>query len=557
MAQLAITAPNARDHIAAIAQLRWRLFVNAFRRKKSKAGIVLRIIARILFFPLVAFYCIGPILGCGFAGYALIAHSRPLLLPTLLWALSTIWIFISFSASLQPTLQSGGFDLSQLIRFPISFPLYLGARIFFSLFSFTTILGMLCLLATSIGIGIAQPGLFLWVATVLLLYGFTVFSFLRMVLLWLDRWLSQRRTREIALALFTVFSLSMQLLSSSFRYPARNALHTSTPHLKLFAHIIAPLHPFVAVLPPNLAANAVLRMHTAQPLSAVMAMLGLAAWFVSFLALYALRLRGEFHGENFSETFARGTRAPAKKRALGWSLSLLSPTITACMEKEVRYLFRGGTALVGLVTPLIFVVIFTNRLSKSPGIALPTALAYVLFGLIAALYNVFGADGPGISLYLLAPVRLRDVFLAKNLVSSAIIAIEGLLATLIVSYFQRISESVFTATLLWVIFALFANLTFGNIRSLQAPQRVAVGKGLRQPTSRSGTLLTLVVLFSSLLLCIAVIWICQYFGYPWLPALIFLPLAAAAFAIYIIVLNRIDRIALTQRDTLIEALCKT
>lgn len=553
------TTPRATDHFAAIAQLRWCLFVNAFRGT-GKMSLAAVIILRIIVYSIAAAISIGPIIGSGFAGYFVIARSEPLLLPTILWILSAIWCFISFSASLQPALQSGGFDLSQLIRFPISFPFYLGTRIFFSFFSYTTIVGFCCLLATAIGIGIAQPDLFLWAAPVLLLYGFTLFSFLRMIFLWLDRWLAQRRTREIVAALFVSFSLAVQLLASSFRDPSRHSRPTIASRLDLLAHVTVRLHPLVAFSPPNLASNAILRMHTAQPIPAITDLLGIAAFCAIFLALYALRLRGEFRGENFSETSARSTRSPSGKPALGWNLSGLSPAIAACMEKETRYLLRGGNALVGLFSPLVFVAILTNRggaLSRSPDIMLPAALAYLLFGLFATLYNVFGTDGPGIHLYFLAPVRLRDVFIAKNLVSTALITTEVLLATLIVTYSHKIAPPVLAATLLWFVFALFTNLTVGNIRSLRAPRRVVIGKSMRQPNSRGGAYITFLVLFGSLFLCMATLWLCRHFGYPWLPSLIFLALAAAAFAAYIRVLYRIDTMALAQRDTLTRELCKT
>jgi ABC-2 type transport system permease protein len=550
----------ATDHVAAIAQLRWRLFVNAFRGRSGKMSLVTRIILRIIVYSIAAAVSVGPIVGSGFAGYFVIADSQPLLLPTTLWILSAIWCFISLSASLQPALQSGSFDLSQLIRFPISFPFYFVTRVFFSFFSYTTIVGFCCLLATAVGIGIAQPKLFLWAAPVLLLYGFTIFFFLRMIFLWLDRWLSQRRTREIVAALFVSFSLAVQLLASSLRsHPPHT--HSAIPtRFDLIARIITPLHPFVAVLPPNLASNAILRMHAAQPIPAITALLGVAAFCAIFLSLYALRLRGEFRGENFSETPARTAKSPTGKPTLGWNLSGLSPAIAACMEKETRYLLRGGNALVGLIRPLIFVAILTNRggaLSRSPDIVLPAALSYLLFGLFASLYNVFGVDGPGIHLYFLAPIRLRDVFIAKNLVSTALITTEVLLATLIVTYSHKIAPPVLAATLLWFVFALFTNLTVGNIRSLRAPRRVVIGKGMRQPNSRGGTYITLLVLFGSLSLCMTILWLSLRFGHPWLATLIFLSLAAAAFAAYVLVLNRIDHVALTQRDTLTQELCKS
>jgi ABC-2 type transport system permease protein len=557
MARLATATPTARDHIAAIAQLRWRLFINAFRGRRGKTKLITRIIAGIILYPIAIAVSIGPIVGSGFGGYTAIAESRPILLTTILWILSIIWCFITFSVSLQSVLQAGSFDLSQLIRFPIRFSFYLTARLFFSFFSYTTIVGFLSLLAMAIGIGIADHSLFVWAALTLLLYALLLFFFLKMIFLWLDRWLAQRRTREIAAALFAVFTLSIQFFSATIRHQTATTHSFNHKEIATISHTVELTQPIAALLPPNLATRAIQRMHAGQPTSAIPNLLGVAAWGAAFLALYAIRLRGEFRGENFSEAAARGTRTPAGKRSLGWNFSNLSPAITACIEKEVRYLLRGSGTLVSYITPLFFSAIIVSRMGKTSSITLPAALAYVLLALFTSLYNVFGADGPGINLYLLAPVRLRDVILAKNLVSSTLVAIEVTVATLIVTFFHRTPIYILAATLLWVVFALFANLSLGNIRSLRSPHRVVIGRSVRQPTSRSGVFLTLIVLFSSLGLCMGVLWICNRFGHPWLPTLLFLLLAATTFGIYITVLNRIDRIAIMERDTLIEELVKT
>jgi hypothetical protein len=113
------------------------------------------------------------------------------------------------------------------------------------------------------------------------------------------------------------------------------------------------------------------------------------------------------------------------------------------------------------------------------------------------------------------------------------------------------------ATLLWVVFATLVNLSAGNLRSLYAPRKVQISKSMRQPTSRTGSLITLGILFGSLFICMAVLWTCNHFSHPWLATPIFLTLAAAAFAAYILVLNRVDKVALDQRETLAEYLCKT
>lgn len=552
------TAPRAADHFAAIAQLRWRLFVNAFRRKGGKAEVI----ARIIVYPFVVAFAIGPVIASGAAGYFLTAQARPSALTFFLWLLFSIWIFLTLSSAAQSSaLQSTTFDPSQLIRFPIAFPSYLVVRIFFGLLTFTTVVGFLCLFSASIGIGIARPHLFAWAALVLFIYGLTILFFLHMILLWMDRWLAQRRTRELFVAFFILFSVGIQFVSISLRSHTLGG-HSQLSHkIWLAAHALAPFfRPIIAYLPPTLAAHSIQQMQAAQPLPAIATLLGLLIFTAVFLSLYARRLRGEFHGENFSEAAARPTTSLVSKTRLSWSLFGLPPTIAACLEKEIRYLLRGGPALIALITPLFFVFIFTSRagyLTKTGTLMFPIALAYILFGLFAQLYNALGADANGVSLYLMAPIRFRHVFIAKNIVNVAIIAIEVLLATLIVTLQHPPTTPVVVATLLWVVFATLVNLSAGNLRSLYAPRKVQLNKSMRQPTSRTGSLITLGILFGSLFICMAVLWTCNYFSHPWLATPIFLTLAAAAFAAYILVLNRVDKVALDQRETLAEYLCKT
>ena len=90
------------------------------------------------------------------------------------------------------------------------------------------------------------------------------------------------------------------------------------------------------------------------------------------------------------------------------------------MGKEFRYLKRSGPLLFALVTPIFMVFLFVTRagITQRPSEwILPTAIAYILLGLTAGMYNILGTEGPGVQLYFLAPIRLRDIVLAKNLMS--------------------------------------------------------------------------------------------------------------------------------------------
>ena len=303
----------------------------------------------------------------------------------------------------------------------------------------------------------------------------------------------------------------------------------------------------------------------------------LLLWTAAFFAAFALRLHKQFLGEYLAEGAPRTAApagAPSKLRLGGLAAApvlnqqrttdnyqLLSPTITACLRKEWVYLRGNSGQIVAMLMPLLFIFIFAKRgLAHYPQYLLPGAIGYTMLGLLAALYNVFGADGAGVQLYLLAPVRLRDVILAKNLASLALLTIEAALAWCAVSLLATapIPLANQISTLFWVVFMLFANLAFGTLRSIQAPRKIAIAQArrMRSPSADKTTgLLVLAILFGSFLLQIPVTLLCRHFHNPWLGAVIFAPLAAVAVAAYILLLANADRLILTHRDTFAQDLC--
>jgi ABC-2 type transport system permease protein len=555
------TSAQSRAQLVAVAWMRWRVFLNNFRRSNKKRGVtgtVLIVLLRIVVWTIVGCFLVGPIAGCGLAAYY-----RPGDIGMLLWIVFSIHLFISLNV----VPGAIGFDLTPLLRFPIRFSDYLLIRLFFGLFSIPTIVANLCLAAAAVGLGLNDHRVFLWAALVLGVYAINNVFFIRMVLAWVDRWMATRRAREILGALVLVLSLSFQLVAAG----ARRHAHAMFGLL----HRLAQLHPWVQYLPPGLATGAILDRYSSRNFAANASLLGLTACAIVFLAILAARLKREFRGENLSETGGRAVRSrsasPADARigiAAGkpvadivatTSLGLPS-TIAACLQKELLYLKRSGAQLYGLITPLFFVFVLsrTNRFFGNSGMLLTYAVSYVMFGLLAGLYNVLGADGAGFSLYLLAPVRLRDVMLAKNLVNGGVIVTEVLLATLAVSLIlgRLPPASVLVATFLWAVFALLLNLTVGNLRSLLSPMRFELGKVRRPPMAKGGVLISLGVMFAGLGTGIPVIAACRYFGHPWLATPIFVVLDAAALFAYLVVFSRIDTIAADHRDDLTEALCK-
>jgi ABC-2 type transport system permease protein len=557
------TRTQSRAQFAALAQLRWCLFRNSFRRK----GGIGELIARIIFLPLLAAIALGPIVAAGFGGYYIIAADRLNLLPALTWGIFALWQLVSINIS-PPALS---FDINTIIRFPLSFPRYLTARLFFGLLSAANVIGTLAALAADIGISIARPSLAPWATLLLALYALSNIFFTRMIFAWIDRWLSTRRAREVLTGLVLCASLGFQYLNVTFNPGLQGPHHHPSTHLPLLLKIFHAIQPIAALLPPGLTSTSILSFHQSHIFAAIASLTGLIAFAALFLAIYAWRMQREFRGENLSELNQPSTTTPppaprpsilpntqpitAQRSPLG-----LSPTLAACLQKEFIYLRRNTNQLFGFIAPIFMVFLFANRIGASGRFGdfiFPVAVAYSILGVSILSYNCLGMDGPGIQLYFLTPTRLRDVFLAKNLVGFLLNLIELVLIFVVLAYVAHPPSALIAlATLCWLLFAAFTNGAIGNLRSLSAPKKIDLSKVSRKQTSQLSALIALAVVAACCGIGFAVIVLTQRLNHPLLMIPIFLLLALAGLVFYTQVLNRLDIIALNHREALSEELCK-
>ncbi len=582
MAELIAEKPpfsSARDiplsaQLLAVAWLRWRIFINStFRRRTTGAGQVVglafAILVRMIVWPFLALMVIGPVGGSGFLAWMAIAGNHPQRLAPLMAAITLLWLFVSVNGQNVAAVVSN-FDPSSLTRFPLRFGRYLFLRTVIGVLTASTIVGCLALLAAAAGIGVAKSALALPALVVLAVYALMNVFLMRMIGAWLERWLANRRFREIFGALMALTVVGFQFLNFQRRSPhgmggrnswVLNVLHSSGSQLHW--------------LPPGFAANAILR--ASHPFAALPQFVGLLASTALFAGAFAVRLHKQFLGEYLSEGASRRANERTGQRNLARSQKAvvraraaltederpaLAPIVAACLHKEWLTLRGNGVQLIGMLTPLFFVVILNRSIfAGQPTYFLPGAIAYVLFGILAGLYNIFGADGLGVQVYLLAPIRLRDVIVAKNLMSLSVIIAEAGLAWVLVSVLARTPIPLTTqiSTGLWTVFVIAVNLALGTMRSIQAPRRFIPGQVQRRrmtPTNRTSGLLIMLVLFGSMALQFPVTLASRYFDNPWLGAWIFGPLAFAAVAAYGLLLHYADRFILAHRDVFAEELCK-
>ncbi len=303
---------------------------------------------------------------------------------------------------------------------------------------------------------------------------------------------------------------------------------------------------------------------------------------VTLLGLYALgvggilavRLHGEYRGENFGDAPARQkverrARTSLPSSAEGSRLARLglfhnSGPIAAVMEKEIRILMRAMPLLYGLGAPLLMVFIlsglFTRRgaaPSQFLSMSLLVSIAYAMVGFTQLFYNNLGPEGAGVQVLFLCPTPMRTIILAKNLFHALLFLADAVLVCLIASL--RIgwpAPAAIAATAAWLLFALPVHLAAGNAFSLAMPYRMNLGRITRQRGSQANALFSMLIQLTVLSVGAGTFALCSLFGNLWMAVPVLLLFAAAAIVAWMRLLDRIDAMAGRRRDSLLSTLVR-
>ena len=553
MVELNIT-PEIRAQLAAVARVRWQLFVNSLRTIRGRLEFASHIFISIGF----AIGGVGGLVACGAGAWYLVSHGKSEWLAAIFWPIFMFWQLFPVVA----TAFTENFDSSNLLRFPMGFPAFFMIRVVYGSLEPATALGSLWLLGIAVGIEIASPPLFLWSALVLLVFATLNILIARMIFSWVERWLAQRRTREILGVVFLLFMISFQLIGPMMN---RYGNH-SHPQALQFAHQILP---FQRLLPPGLAATAISSVARLDFKFGVAALGMLCGYCLAIYWLLSIRLRAQFHGENLSEAAAPAISYKGSQIARpGWNLPGIPGSITAIFEKEIRYLSRSGPMLFTLIMPVFVLFIFRltpstsgkssgSLLGRSSDMAFPVGAAYALLILTNLVYNSLGADGNGIQLFFTAPIRFRSVMLAKNFAHTGVLAFDIVLVWIgVCLLYQPPAAQIALATLAGIFFALPANLAVGNLLSISSPKKVDYGTFGRQRASNTTVFASFGVQIVVLGLAALTLLAARAYGKIWLATLIFIILAAIAWAAFSLVLNRVGKMAFGRREEIIAELTR-
>jgi ABC-2 type transport system permease protein len=536
---------SSRAQYAALAEMRWRMLLNSLRTRRGNFELAARILGG-GFFSLLG---LSMGVGLGFGAFEFASDGKLEFLPFLIWPVLFLWqlapvMMVSFQEHV---------DLSVLLRFPVSFGSYLLQYLVYGLFDISSILGGICLAGIWTGLVCARPHLLVWVT--LALVGFAAFNLLltRMIFAWLDRWLAQRRTREILGMVFLFLLLGAQLLNPAYY---QHSGHRSRMTRSATLHALHTADRVQSVLPPGLAAGAIHEAAVGHEIVALASLGGLALYALAAGSLLGIRLGAEYRGESLGEAPRRVATVEGTR---GKTFDFAGP-IGAVVEKELRYLSRSGVMLYSLVAPLIMLFVL-GRNGSGAGFAahygLPLGVAYGFLGLTRLVYNSLGGEGAGIQLYFLSPTRFQTVMLAKNLVHLALFSVElVVVCSIIVFRFGIPGTEILAATACWLLFALPVQLAAGNVLSITMAYRMTLTRMSREQGSAGNGLLSLLIQLLVFGVGVAVYLSLALKGHARLAAPVFLVLAAGGVIAWLRVLSNADRMAAGRKEALIQSLAR-
>jgi ABC-2 type transport system permease protein len=566
-------SPLARAQYGALVRLRWHIFVNGLRTKVGAFEFGARTVSYFIY----GLMGVGMAFGAGGIAYGLASDGQWNYMPAVFWFVLLTWQVVPIMlASFQEQ-----FNLGSLLRFPVSFRSFYFLYVVFGLSDVSTAIGALCSLGILVGITVVRPDLFGF--TVLILFVFAVFNVLlvRAVFAWIDRWLSQRKTREIMAALFMILFLSFQLVNPAVWQHDHNPAKSIERPDEQVQHMmesrwVKGANAVQAWLPPGLAGRALHDASSKNPVRGLGMMAVIGLYVLAAGGLLGVRLRAEFSGEDLSSApglkaaAAAMTKSPAgraKESANAWRIADgdtgTTPVFAAIAAKEFHSLLRSLPLLYAVGAPLLMVLVISGTFlrggasTQAPIYAFPLCVFFGQVGFHQLWGNNLGTEGAGIQLYYLSPTPFRTVMLAKNLFHALVFAtamvIGALLATVRLGVPSLLTLSLTAA---WLLMVLPVNLAVGNIFSLTMPYRVNPGRISRQKRSQGAAFLSLLLQLGLVGVGALVYLLTSHLEMTWMAVPVFLAIAAVATLVWLRILENSDNIANQRKDQLIAALTK-
>ena len=248
--------------------------------------------------------------------------------------------------------------------------------------------------------------------------------------------------------------------------------------------------------PPGAAASLLVASSNADHLGFGVAFVTLSAYAVALIAVtFVIARRAALGLEGRRKRKAEVAARADQPEYAGWKLPLLSPDLSAVVEKELRYAMRNAQMRMMAIMPLILIairVINSQRMQsgfrRRPGVAsefmeygagllAAGGVIYVFLILAGIFCNGFAYEEGGMRTLILSPIDRRKILLGKNI---AVTLIAVVFATVLLTVNTIVFRDLTPATLLFVAlsFVSFAAImaTMGNWLSIRFPKRMIFGK---------------------------------------------------------------------------------
>jgi len=528
---------SLRKQIALIAGLRWKILRNHLRNKNNVLDLIGMIAAGIG----VGFMVFGLSFAFYLGGHAAVSSGHLEWLSLLFLAIVVFWQVL-------PIFVAGfgvNFEFRTLLRFPLSLKAFYLIALAYGFADLAPISSVFWLTAMTFGAVKANAGVAPAMILISILIVLMSVTLERLISSWVERLLAKRVTRELLLGLVILLSISAQLTK-----PLIDHFHNGPPS------IVLRLVPYLSLTPPFLAGQAVQAAVHNDAGGVIVRAVGFCAYILLFSVFLWMRFAAQYRGEELSEARApdRAVRVTIADTAGFDAFSFLSPPVAAVLRKEILYLYRNAFLLISLLMPPFLVALFSSQFSGTHPWALKTGIStdaffpgmigYLLLMLMTPVYNSFAYESQGIQTYFTAPIRFRDVFLAKNLMHCGILFFEIVVSeSVLIWRIGAPSMPVMVASFAGAVFAASSQFAIANWTSISFPRKLEYGSMRGQ----HGSGVSIWIGFGCQMLwggiCLLVLSAGRWTNNPWFPAEAFTALSAASIGGYVASLDGLSGIA--------------
>ncbi|HTB94152.1 MAG TPA: hypothetical protein VK728_15070 [Candidatus Sulfotelmatobacter sp.] len=546
-----IQMPGVAEQLKLVFGLRWNLLKNSLQRKNNRWDLIGMILAAGGSAIVVVGLCVAFYAGA----YFFLARNRPGLMSVLYLVIFIWWQAI-------PILVAGfgaNFEFRSLLRFPLSLRTFYILGVGYGFADFAAVSSSCWIASMVVATAVARANLLLAMMLVSLLFILVNVTLERLIGSWMEKIFANRRARELLVGLFVLSMVSMNFLNPALQ-------HWGNPGTRPGINLVVP---YFSWLPSSLAGKAIASASDANPRALALAVAGLAVWLGTTSGMLWLRYKAQYQGEELSDSAAPVVRKRvARKQAGSADLPAFLPApVAGVMRKEFHYLTRNGFAFITLILPPVMVMFFSMQFAGnhsqikqhglSPQTFFPAVMAYLILMLLAPAYNSFAFEGPGIQSYFMAPVRMRDILVGKNLFLICVVTVELAISLAVLIWRNGFPGlSLFLSTITAAAFGVTGQLTIANWSALSFPKKMEIGKmkGQRNSGVAVWTAFGVQILIGGI--ATIVLLAGRWFGNPWLPGVVFAGLTAAALGGYVASLDPLSVLAERKKELLIETLCR-